>query len=85
MKHVSVRRNGRLPGGQRPCIYSMNGSVSWRLCTHDYRCVSCEFAQMMDDRVNPLELQPLRREEWESKAREDELQKILTEQHPATV
>jgi len=40
---------------------------------------------MMDDRVNPLELQPLRREEWESKVREDELQKILTEQHPATV
>lgn len=85
MNQTKVRKNGRLPGNQRRCIYAMKGSVSWRLCTQDYKCASCEFAQMMGDRVKPLELQPLRREEWERKAREDELQKILTEQHPVTL
>ena len=85
MNHATTRRNGRLAGNQRRCIYAMKGNVSWRLCTQDYKCASCEFAQMMDDAVEPLELQPLRREEWQSKAREEELRRILTEQHPVTL
>jgi len=85
MKPASMRRKQRLPGNQRRCTYAIKGIVSWRICTRDYRCASCEFAQMMDDRVNPLKLQPLRREEWERKAREEEMQRILTEQHPVTL
>ena len=85
MNHTKVRKNGRLPGNQRRCIYAMKGSVSWRLCTQDYKCASCEFAQMMGDGVKPSKLQPLRREEGERKVREDELRRILTEQHPVTL
>jgi hypothetical protein len=84
MNHNNGRRNGHFPGNQRRCIYAMKGNVSWRLCTQEYRCASCEFAQMMDDRVEPLKLQPLRREEWERKTREDELERILAGQHAVT-
>ena len=84
MNHSVTRRNGRLAGSQRRCIYALKGRVSWRLCTQDYQCASCEFAQIMEDGVKPLKLQRLRREEWERKAREDELEKILDGQQPVT-
>ena len=41
----------RKPGSQRLCRHVINGNVSIRLCTHQYMCSSCEFNQMMEDKI----------------------------------
>lgn len=45
----TLERFKELPGNQRFCRYALKGDVSYRPCTHLFRCVTCEFAQTMDD------------------------------------
>ncbi|MFO7772737.1 MAG: response regulator [Dehalococcoidia bacterium] len=33
------------------CIWSRMGVVSYRICTHDYDCLACEFDQMMQEKI----------------------------------
>jgi hypothetical protein len=33
------------------CVYMAMGLVSYRLCTSDYNCLSCEFDRQMQDRI----------------------------------
>lgn len=86
--HVRANHAGRSvnsarkkkPGNQRGCIYAIKGIVSWRICTRNCKCASCEFAQMMEDRVEPSRIQALSRKEWERKATDNELRRVLVEQ-----
>ena len=45
----ALERFKELPGNQRLCRYALKGDVDYRLCTHVFQCVTCEFGQMMDD------------------------------------
>jgi DNA-binding response OmpR family regulator len=33
------------------CIWARMGVVSYRICTHDYDCLACEFDQMMQEKI----------------------------------
>ncbi len=46
---AALERFKELPGNQRLCLYAIKGYVSYRLCTHLFRCSTCEFGQMMED------------------------------------
>jgi DNA-binding response OmpR family regulator len=35
----------------KECIWSRMGVVSYRICTRDYDCLTCEFDQMMQDKI----------------------------------
>lgn len=35
----------------KECVWSRMGVVSYRICTRDYDCLTCEFDQMMQDRI----------------------------------
>ncbi len=37
------------PVSRRPCIHHMRGNISFRACTHDYRCSNCDFDQYFHD------------------------------------
>ncbi len=37
------------PGGQRLCIYCVQGDVSHRICSRLFQCKTCEFGQGMQD------------------------------------
>ncbi len=45
----ALERFKELPGSQRLCRYAIKGDVSYRVCTHLFQCVTCEFGQMMED------------------------------------
>lgn len=47
-----------LPGSQRLCRYALKGDISHRLCTLVFQCVTCEFAQTVD---NTLQLKLVQR------------------------
>lgn len=36
---------------QKECLWMKLGMVSYRLCTHNYDCLTCEFDQMMQDEM----------------------------------
>ncbi len=46
---AALERFKELPGNQRLCRYAIKGDVSYRLCTHLFQCVTCEFGQVMED------------------------------------
>lgn len=35
----------------KECLWMKMGMVSYRLCTHDYDCIACEFDQMMQEKM----------------------------------
>jgi CheY-like chemotaxis protein len=35
----------------KQCVWSRMGVVSYRICTRDYDCLTCEFDQMMQDKI----------------------------------
>lgn len=35
----------------KECVWMKLGVVSYRLCTHNYDCLTCEFDQMMEERI----------------------------------
>lgn len=35
----------------KECIWAKMGVVSYRICTHDYDCLACEFDQMMQEKI----------------------------------
>jgi len=37
------------PASRRPCVHHMRGNISFRVCTHDYRCSNCDFDQYFHD------------------------------------
>jgi glycine cleavage system H lipoate-binding protein len=37
------------PASRRPCVHHMRGHISFRACTHDYRCSNCDFDQYFHD------------------------------------
>jgi glycine cleavage system H lipoate-binding protein len=37
------------PASRRPCVHHMRGNISFRACTHDYRCSNCDFDQFFHD------------------------------------
>ncbi len=37
------------PVSRRPCVHHMRGNISFRACTHDYRCSNCDFDQYFHD------------------------------------
>jgi len=37
--------------GIKECLWSKMGMVSLRICTRDYDCLTCEFDQMMQDKI----------------------------------
>jgi len=37
------------PASRRPCVHHMRGNISFRACTHDYRCANCDFDQYFHD------------------------------------
>lgn len=37
------------PASRRPCVHHMRGNISFRACTHDYRCSNCDFDQYFHD------------------------------------
>jgi len=43
-----------LAEGEKPeyCVYMVMGVVSYRLCTSDYNCLSCEFDRQMEERID---------------------------------
>ncbi|MBU3946628.1 MAG: glycine cleavage system protein H [Proteobacteria bacterium] len=51
-----------LPSSKRPCIHYMKGRIDFRSCSHDYKCINCEFDQYFSDQytvhatVNPVEV-----------------------------
>ena len=45
----AAERLAELPGPQRLCRYALKSSVSYRLCTHAFKCATCEFEQAMQD------------------------------------
>ena len=48
---AALERFKELPGNQRLCRYALKGDVSYRLCTHLFQCVTCEFGQMIEDAI----------------------------------
>jgi len=45
----AAERLVELPGPQRLCRYALKSNVSYRLCTHAFKCATCEFEQSMQD------------------------------------
>jgi len=43
-----------LAEGEKPeyCVYMAMGIVSYRLCTSDYNCLSCEFDRQIEERID---------------------------------
>ncbi len=54
------------PAWMRPCIHYMKGRITFRACTHEYHCGSCEFDQYFYDQytvytvVKPVDVLELR-------------------------
>lgn len=47
-----VEKLKNLPAGERKCRYMLSGDVSFRLCTNNYQCGTCEFDQIMQDSID---------------------------------
>lgn len=44
--------------GSKECIWAKQKLVSYRLCTHNFDCKSCEFDQLIMDREGKLKESP---------------------------
>lgn len=52
-------KNIRLvPAGERKCIWMEAGAVSYKLCTNNYNCSSCQFDHAMSERALKKEKEP---------------------------
>lgn len=40
------------PLNKRPCVHAMKGRITFRPCTHEYRCGNCEFDQFFFDQYS---------------------------------
>ncbi len=47
-----IEKLKNLPAGERKCRYMLSGDVSFRLCTNNYHCGTCEFDQIMQDSID---------------------------------
>jgi glycine cleavage system H lipoate-binding protein len=45
-----------VPAGERKCIWMEAGAVSYKLCTNNYDCTSCQFDHAMSDRARKEEV-----------------------------
>jgi len=45
----ALERYKSLPGNQKFCRYALKINISYRLCSRNLECTSCEFNQMMED------------------------------------
>ena len=41
-----------LPRSRRPCVHHMKRRISFRICTHEYRCGNCDFDQYFHDQYS---------------------------------
>ena len=44
----------KFPADQRKCRYMLMGEVSYKICPNSFRCGDCSFDQMMQDRIQPV-------------------------------
>ena len=51
-KEMAANKKGE-SGEEKQCIWMKAGVVSYRICTHDYDCATCEFNQMLMDSAAP--------------------------------
>jgi glycine cleavage system H lipoate-binding protein len=56
-----VQKMMKLPASRRKCRYMLTGEVSSKICPNAYECGSCEFDQMMQERLTK-EVIPVRAE-----------------------
>jgi DNA-binding response OmpR family regulator len=42
---------GAVEEGAKICVWAKMGMVSYRICTRDYDCLTCEFDQMMQEKI----------------------------------
>jgi len=45
-----LKRLKSLPGPKRLCRFALKGDVSYRLCSRLYKCETCSFSQMMEEK-----------------------------------
>ena len=46
-----IGRLRSLPASQRKCRYMLMGEVSYKLCSNNYQCGTCEYDQIMQDSI----------------------------------
>lgn len=51
---VTITKNGK-----KECIWAIRGVVSYRVCTKNFDCKTCEFDQMILDRAEQLKTEDL--------------------------
>lgn len=51
---VTITKNGK-----KECVWAIRGVVSYRICTKNFDCKSCEFDQMILDRSEGLKIDDL--------------------------
>jgi len=44
----------RLPGPERWCRHMIQGLVTYKVCPNNYNCGTCEYDQMVQDRMSPI-------------------------------
>lgn len=49
MDEAALERLRRLPGSQRPCRHALTGVYPGALCSHSYRCETCEVDQRLGE------------------------------------
>ncbi len=52
-----VEKMLKLPADQRKCRYMISGQVSRKICPNAYECGNCSFDQMMQEKLQPEELE----------------------------
>ncbi len=53
-EEIKMANNKKIESGEdKQCIWMKAGVVSYRICTHDYNCATCEFNQMLMDSAAP--------------------------------
>lgn len=45
-----------VPAYMRKCRYMISGDISYKICPNGYNCKSCEFDQMMQDKLTSEEI-----------------------------
>ena len=45
----------KLAGPDRLCRHMLQGLVTYKICPNDYNCGTCEYDQMVQDRLGPTE------------------------------
>ena len=51
MAEIADKKMRLIPAGERKCIWMEAGAVSYKLCTNNYNCSSCQFDHALSDKA----------------------------------